>query len=41
MVTWVAVHPMGCKIMYTGAIRAARPMSGGRLHEAVGDNCPR
>jgi hypothetical protein len=36
-----AVHLMGCKIMYTGACRAARPMPGGRSLEANGDIRPR
>ena len=36
-----AVRVAGCKIEYTDACRAARPMSGGRLLEAYGDISPR
>ena len=41
LVTIVAVHIMGCKIMYTDACRMTRPMSGGRLLEVNGDIYPR
>ena len=33
-----AVLLSGCKVMYTGAYRTARPMSGGGLLELVGNS---